>query len=183
MSWKSKKQLKSRKWLGVTAFSSFCFHMLNIQHSPALKWAFSTVGTANLLISSCSRENLSCPFKGFCFSCLCWHLKDCGGRKLSGMSKKKKKLLELLNWVFPNVSAKGRQLFFNHGNGWNQMCNILSNLTYIKFSWNLNYRLFDLSCVYIVFSNIENTFLKIISTTSWRFKSNTLNIFSLAYFG
>jgi hypothetical protein len=36
------------------------------------------------------RKNLNCPFKGFCLSYLCWHLKNCGGRKLSGMSKKKK---------------------------------------------------------------------------------------------
>ena len=68
------------------------------------------------------RKNLNCPFKGFCLSYLCWHLKNCGGRKLSGMSKKKKRKLELLNWVFPKVSAKGRQLFFfNLGNVWNKI--------------------------------------------------------------
>lgn len=114
-----------------------------------------------LLISNCSGENLSCPFKGFCFSYLCWHLKDCGGRKLSGMSKKKKKSLELLNWVFPNVSAKGRQLFFfNVRNVWRKMCNILNNLTYIKFSWNLNYTSFPLLfCVRICIYKLWKLFV------------------------
>lgn len=140
--------------------------------------AFSALETANLLISNCSRESLSCPFKGFCFSYLCWHLKDCGGRKLSGMSKKKKKkiLLELLNWVLPNVSAKGRQLFFfKTRNVWSKMCNIFNNLTYIKFSWNLNDSgLFHLTLCPYMFTNIGNALFKIIGTILSHFKSSML---------
>lgn len=135
---------------------------------------FPTVETANLLISNCSRENLSCPFKGFCFSYLCWHLKDCGGRKLSGMSKKKKKRLELLYRVFPNVSAKGRQLFFFKREMFGANCNV-NNLTYIKFSRNLNHsRLFHLSfCVHICIYKHWKHF-KIIGTILSHFKNNTL---------
>lgn len=113
LSGKSRNNFKSTKLLGFTASSVLLTY---VKHNGCnLYWnRLNTVETASLLISHCSRKNLSCPFKGFCFFLFVlaferlWRQKTFWNVK----KKKKKKLLELLKWVFPNVSAKGRQLFF-----------------------------------------------------------------------
>lgn len=78
-----------------------------------------------------------CPFKGPCLSWLCWHLKDCGGRKLSGMSHTHKKCRNSQIEYFRLWALRGASyyLFLTK-----EMfgAKIQSGLTCVKFSWNLN---------------------------------------------
>lgn len=111
LSGKSRNNFKSTKLLGFTASSVLLTY---VKHNGRnLYWSrLNTVETASLLISHCSRKNLSCPFKGFCFFSICVGIWKIVEAENFLECQKKKKLLELLKWVFPNVSAKGRQLFF-----------------------------------------------------------------------
>lgn len=155
--------------------------MLNTAAVTLLECAFSTVETANLFISYCSRKTRAVPLRGSAFSICVGIWKIVEAENFLECQKKKKKLLGLLNWVFPNVSAKGRQLFFFK----REKCleqnvyNVLNNRICIKFSWNLNHnKSFYVSfcgvIIHNVFANTENTFFKIIETILLHFKSNML---------
>lgn len=83
-------------------------------NSNTSKEAFFIVGLAYLLVLNCPGEKTwAAPLRVFAFP-ICvgiWKIVE-AENFLECPKKKKKKKLELLNWVFPKVSAKGRQLFF-----------------------------------------------------------------------
>lgn len=62
--------------------------------------------------SDAPEKTWAAPLRGLAFPICAGIWKIVEAENFLECHKKKKKGLELLNWAFPNVSAKGRQLFF-----------------------------------------------------------------------